>query len=467
MKPVAEDFHAAADQALANVRLQRSLETATSRFSIQRLAAATERADWENLRRTGRAIRWEAVEHLDRYLQQLEAKIVEQGGVVHWARDGAEACAIVSQIAQRRGVRLAVKSKSMATEEINLNHALEEIGVEPIETDLGEYIIQLAGETPSHLLAPAIHRSKEEIARLFVEKLGVPYTEDVAELTQTARRTLRKRFLTATMGISGANFGVAETGTLVVVENEGNARLTTSAPAVHVAIMGIEKVIPKLQDLETLLTLLPRSATGQRMSSYVSLLNGKRRPGETDGPEEFHLVLLDNGRSGILADPETRESLICIRCAACLAACPVYRRAGGHAYGWVYQGPIGAVITPQLLGPAQAAPLPFASSLCGACRDACPVKIDLPRMLLHLREKVVEEVQQPQSVWTTIGVRLAAWIMASPTRFALAGRAAYHGQRFAEALGIARLLPGPMAAWARQRAVPHLAATPLRKRRPR
>ncbi len=462
MEPRSDRFHETARAALAEPRLQAALAGATGRFEAARLAAREERGDWESLRDRARAVRWQAIEQLDRHLERLEDRVRANGGQVYWAEDAAAACRYITDLARRRGVTLAVKSKSMATEEIGLNQALEAAGVIPVETDLGEFIIQLARETPSHFLAPAIHWTRDRVGDLFHRELGEPRSDDPELLTRQARRALRQRFLSAGMGITGANFAVAETGTLVIVENEGNARLTTSLPRLHVAVMGIEKVIPTFADLDPLLTLLPRSATGQRMSSYVSLLQGPRRPGEPDGPDEFHLVLLDNGRTRILADPEARESLLCIRCAACLAVCPVYRRAGGHAYGWVYQGPIGAVLTPQLIGARRAAALPFASSLCGACRDACPVKIDIPRLLVHLRAQVAERIGRPAHPIAAAGVRLAARIMASPTTFRLAGRAAYWAQRL---LGpTLTALPGPARAWARDRALPRFAARPLRDR---
>lgn len=462
MEPRSDRFHETARAALAEPRLQAALAGATERFAAARLAAREERPDWEALRDRARAVRWRAIEQLDRHLERLEERVQANGGQVYWAEDAGAACRYITDLARRRGVTLAVKSKSMATEEIGLNQALEAAGVRPVETDLGEFIVQLAGETPSHFLAPAIHWTRDSVGELFHRALNQPITDNPEALTRQARQALRERFLAAGMGITGANFAVAETGTLVILENEGNVRLTTSLPPVHVAVMGIEKVVPRFADLEPLLSLLPRSATGQRLSSYVSLLQGARRPGEPDGPEEFHLVLLDNGRSRILADPDGRESLLCIRCAACLAVCPVYRRAGGHAYGWVYQGPIGAVLTPQLIGPDRAAALPFASSLCGACRDACPVKIDIPRLLVHLRAQVTERVRRPGHPVAALGVRIAARIMASPTAFRLAGRAAYWAQRL---LGpIVATLPGPARAWARDRSLPRFAARPLRDR---
>src|SRR5262249_8431913 len=292
---------------------------------------------------------------------------------------------------QERNATRVVKSKSMATEEIHLNTALEGAGISTVETDLGEWIIQLARETPSHIVVPAIHKSKRQIADLFVAKLGIEPTDDVGKLTSAARRILRQRFAEADAGISGVNFGVAETGSVLILENEGNIRLTTGLPKLHIAVMGIEKVIPRFADLDVFLKLLPRSGTGQRLTAYQSLITGtKISPGD-EGPDEVHIVLMDNGRSRMLGHPVTRQSLACIRCGACLNACPVYQQVGGHAYGSVYPGPIGAVITPQLIGIGKASQLPYASSLCGACREVCPVKIDIPELLLHLRAEVVEE----------------------------------------------------------------------------
>jgi L-lactate dehydrogenase complex protein LldF len=285
---------------------------------------------------------------------------------------------------------MVVKAKSMAGEEIHLNEALEDAGIEPVETDLGEWIIQLAGETPSHIVVPAIHKTKKQIADLFVEKVGIEKTENVDVLTQTARKVLRDKFAQAEVGISGVNFGVAETGTILILENEGNIRMTTSLTKTHIAIMGIEKVIPRFSDLDVFLKLLPRSGTGQRLTAYQSLITGLRKNSAQPGPDELHIVMLDNGRSRMLAHPVTRQSLACIRCGACLNACPVYQQIGGHAYGSVYPGPIGAVITPQLFGLAKAKQLPYASSLCGACRDVCPVKIDIPELLLHLRSEIAD-----------------------------------------------------------------------------
>lgn len=328
--------------------------------------------------------------HLDRYLEQAEARLVALGASVHWAADAADARDILDRILRRHGVRTVVKGKSMLGEELGLNAHLAHRGVEPLETDLGEYIIQLLHEPPSHIIGPAIHRSLDEIRALFARELGTPPDAEPAVLAAAARRRLRQAFLTADMGITGANFAVAETGTLALIENEGNIRLSTSAPPVHVAFVGIEKLLPRWSDLAAFLQLTARAATGQPIGTYVSLLHGPRRSGEPDGPEELHVVFVDNGRSRVLADPEVWEALRCVRCGACLNTCPVYRQTGGHPYGWVYSGPIGAVLAPAMLGLEEALPLPFASSLCGACGDACPVRIPLPELLLTWRHRAVE-----------------------------------------------------------------------------
>jgi L-lactate dehydrogenase complex protein LldF len=399
-------------------------------------------------------IKDETLRRLDHYLEEFAASAERAGARVHWARDAAEACAIVSRIALDAGARTAVKSKSMATEEIHLNAALAEHGIDVVETDLGEYIIQLAGETPSHIVAPVIHKTKEQVAALFREKLAIETSTDIAALAAVARRVLRRRFAEADLGVSGVNFGVAETGTIVIVENEGNARLTTTLPRTHVALMGIEKVIPRLADLDVFLQLLPRSATGQMLSAYKSFITGTKRSPEGEGPEALHIVLLDNGRSRMLARPVTRQSLACIRCGACLNACPVYQQVGGHAYGSVYAGPIGAVITPQLFGLAKAAQLPYASSLCGACRDVCPVKIDIPALLLHLRAEVVARHVAQHAAGERLVFRAYAAMMRRPRLFEWTTRLGRGVQRLLRIRGpvraqrgIAARLAPPLGAW--------------------
>ncbi|HSK62478.1 MAG TPA: LutB/LldF family L-lactate oxidation iron-sulfur protein, partial [Pyrinomonadaceae bacterium] len=383
-----ETFRENVRAALADVQLRGALKNATSLFGERRKEAAASLANWEDLRTQARAIKDEALLHLDQYLEEFVRNAESRGAQIHWARDAAEANAIITTLAIERQARIVVKSKSMTTEETHLNPALEAAGLQVVETDLGEYIIQLAEETPSHIIAPAIHKTRRQVSELFTAELGMPPTDDVAQLTSTARATLRDRFAAADVGISGVNFAVAETGTIVIVENEGNIRLTTSLPRIHIAVMGIEKVVPRFADLDVFLKLLPRSGTGQSLTTYQSFITGTKHRETDEGPEELHIVLLDNGRSPMLAQPVTRQSLACIRCGACLNACPVYQQIGGHAYGSVYPGPIGAVITPQLMGIEKSSQLPYASSLCGACREVCPVKIDIPQLLLHLRAEI-------------------------------------------------------------------------------
>ncbi|HXF04612.1 MAG TPA: LutB/LldF family L-lactate oxidation iron-sulfur protein [Blastocatellia bacterium] len=468
MKVTCDHFLDNVRAALADETLRRALRRATRNFSEKRQRALSEMPDWHELRQRAQEIKRHTLEHLDRYLEEFAERVVAAGGHVFWAPDGESACRYVVELARRHGVTLAVKGKSMLTEEISLNDALERAGITPVETDLGEYIVQLAHEPPSHIIAPAIHKSKEQVAELFRNALGTTVSDDIEELTRTARRTLREKFHRAGLGISGVNFAVAETGTIVLVENEGNIRLSTSLPEVHVALMGIEKVIPRWDDLAVFLRLLPRSATGQKMSAYVSLLTGPRRPDEPDGPDELHVVIVDNGRSAMLADPDLRQALACIHCGACLNVCPVYRTIGGHAYGWVYSGPIGAILTPQLVGLRQAGQLPFASSLCGACRDACPVGIDFPRLLLALRHRAIEGTpdQRPRPAWRErVGMALWAFVMMSERRYRLAATLARWAQKLFVADGRIRRLPlYPFSEWTKDRDLPPLAPQPFRKR---
>ena len=421
-----ETFRENARAALADTHLRGALKNATSLFGERRREAAASLPNWEDLRNQARAIKDEALLHLDRYLEEFVRNAEACGAKVHWARDADEANAIICRLAIERQARIVVKSKSMTTEETHLNNALEAAGIQVVETDLGEYIIQLAEETPSHIIAPAIHKTRRQVSELFTSELGTPPTDDIAQLTRTARATLRDRFAAADVGVSGVNFGVAETGTIVIIENEGNIRLTTSLPRMHIAVMGIEKVVPRFADLDVFLKLLPRSATGQRSSTYQSFITGVKRESTDEGPEQLHIVLLDNGRSRMLAHPVTRQSLACIRCGACLNACPVYQRIGGHAYGSVYQGPIGAVITPQLMGIEKTSQLPYASSLCGACREVCPVKIDIPRLLLHLRSEIAP---RKGSMTERVAFKMWARIMMSPTLYKLSSVAGRIVQR--------------------------------------
>jgi L-lactate dehydrogenase complex protein LldF len=428
-EPARIDFLAGARLALGNEERRAATAHALATFRAKRAAIVAQLPEWEAWREEARTVKAHTLAHLDTYLDRLDRSVRGAGGQVHWAGDGAEACAIILELARRSGVRRVAKSKSSTTSEIGLNPALEAAGIEVTETDLGEFIVQLSGEEPSHFVVPAIHLGTPQVADLLAQRLGIVRVEDPERLTRAAREHLRETFLTAEMGISGVNFAVAETGTLVVFENEGNARMVTSLPRVHLAVMGMEKVVPRLTDLAVMLRVLPLSAVGTRMAEYVSLLTGPRRRGEADGPDELHLIILDNGRSRILADPETREALQCIRCGACLNVCPVYERAGGHAYGSIYSGPIGAVLAPLFRGVDAAGELPFASTLCGACAEVCPVKIDIPRLLLTMRQRTVQHraggrptPRHPVGVLERLAVRAFAFAATSPRRWRWGGR---------------------------------------------
>jgi L-lactate dehydrogenase complex protein LldF len=402
-------------------------------------------ADWEAARSRAAAVKWEVLEHLDRYLGQFEAAIAARGGHVHWAESAGDARAIVLGLAREHGVRKVVKAKSMVTEEIRLNAALADACISSVETDLGEFVCQLRGEPPYHLLTPAMHLSRTDFAREFHEKLGAPFTEDPAELTQIARRRLRAEFLDADMGITGANFAVADPGLIALTENEGNIRLCFSLPRVHVALVGLEKLVPRLEDLALFWPLLAAAGTGQAITAYSSLVAGPRAPGEPDGPESFHVVLLDNGRTRLLADAEQRGALRCIRCGACLNSCPIYESVGGHAYATTYQGPIGSVVTPHLRGPAGWSHLSYASSLCGACTSVCPVRVDLHHHLLQNRRNAVGLRLDPW--YQRLGFRAWRWAVADARRFAVAGALA----RFALRMGAGRLAA---RAWTAARDLP-------------
>src|SRR5712692_9443776 len=377
---------------LADSKLQLAIYTATGRLIEKRRKAVAPDVcpDYQELRTHAHAIKRHTLDNLDHYLEMFERNVIAHGGKVIFCKEAADVADFVLGLAKERGAHLIVKSKSMTTEEVDLNERLEHHHLESVETDLGEYIIQLAHERPYHIVAPALHKTREQVADLLTDKLGVARETVIEKQTMIARAVLREKFLAADIGISGANFLVADSGAVVVVENEGNARLTTSAPKIHIAVAGIEKLIPRAQDLAVFLDLLGRSATGQPLTVYTSFLCGPKREGEIDGPEEFYVILLDNGRTKVLADREKRESLYCIRCGACLNHCPVYRKIGGHNYPWIYSGPIGAIITPQFHGVSKDPWLPFASSLCGACAEVCPVKIDIPKVLLALRAEVTE-----------------------------------------------------------------------------
>ncbi len=383
------DFFESSRAAAADRELRRKLESASARHLEHLAEAKADFPAYEHERDAARRIKDDALARLDELLVELTQKLEARGCRVFFAATAAEARDYIVDVASRAGARRAVKGKSMTTEEIGLNRALEAAGIRTVETDLGEYIVQLRGEPPSHIITPAIHLSKEDIGRLFAEKFQIPYTAEPEALTAEARKRLREIFLSADVGITGVNFAIAETGTLVLVENEGNGRLASTLPPTFIAVMGIEKVIPRLADLPHFLEILARAGTGQKITTYTNFIHGPRAPGEVDGPREVHVVILDGGRSAMLADPVQREALCCIRCGACLNVCPVYRHIGGHAYHSTYPGPIGSIVSPGLFGSA-AGHLPFASTLCGACREVCPVKIDIPRILLHLRWKESE-----------------------------------------------------------------------------
>jgi L-lactate dehydrogenase complex protein LldF len=418
-------FPAAARVALRDAQLRRNVGKAVTTIRAKRAEAVDELPDWEALRDAGAAIKARAMVTLPEQLERLEASVVSRGGVVHWARDGAEANAIVARVARSHGTREVIKVKSLTTDEIKLNEALAAEGISAVETDLAELIVQLAGDRQSHILVPAIHLNRGEIRRLFERTIADGELSDEASaLTNAARRHLREKFLSVPVAVSGANFGVAETGTVAVVESEGNGRMCTTLPRALVTVMGIEKVLPAWRDLEVMLQLLPRSSTAERMNPYTSLWSGVRRG---DGPEEFHLVLLDGGRSDVLADEVGRQALHCIRCSACLNVCPVYSRVGGQAYESVYPGPIGAVLTPQLFGLDKHPTLPWASSLCGACYDACPVKIDIPSLLVHLRGRVIRE-QKSRLSPDALAMRALAAAFGSRERYERAQRLAGLGR---------------------------------------
>src|SRR5690349_2860950 len=411
---------------LADANLQLAIYTATGRLKDKRIEAVADELlpDYQELRTHANAIKKHTIENLDFYLEEFERNVEAHGGKVVYCKDGTEVADFVLGLAKERTARLIVKSKSMTTEEVDLNERLEHHGLESVETDLGEYILQLAHQKPYHIVAPALHMTRYDVADIFEKHLpNYPREVVVEKQTAIARAVLREKFLEADIGISGANFLVADSGAVVIIENEGNARLTTTAPKIHIAVAGIEKVIPRAQDVATFLKLLARSATGQLLSVYASFLSGPRRPDEVDGPEEFYVVLLDNGRTKLLPDRGKRQSLYCIRCGACLNTCPVYRKIGGHSFPWVYSGPIGAIITPQFMGVQHEPGLPFASSLCGACGEVCPVKIDIPKVLLELRSDVKKaEAREKQNRWEKLAFRAFAWLMTRPRLYEFAGR---------------------------------------------
>ncbi|HLL68610.1 MAG TPA: LutB/LldF family L-lactate oxidation iron-sulfur protein [Micromonosporaceae bacterium] len=451
-----QSFPTAARAALADTQLRRNIGKATATIRGKRAAVVGEVPDWEELRLAGEAIKAATMADLDTHLERLEREVTARGGTVHWARDANEANRIITELVRATGADEVVKVKSMVTQEIGLNDALATAGIAAYETDLAELIVQLGHDEPSHILVPAIHRNRAEIREIFLREMaGVDpdLTDEPRALAMAARAYLRRKFLTARVGISGANFAVAESGTLLVVESEGNGRMCLTLPETLITVMGIEKLVPTWRDLEVFLQLLPRSSTGERMNPYTSAWTGVT-PG--DGPQEFHLVLLDNGRTAVLADEVGRSALHCIRCSACLNVCPVYERTGGHAYGSVYPGPIGAVLTPQLTGVEDNPSLPYASSLCGACFDACPVRIDIPAILVHLRARHVEERRDTHTLPSAEAVAMAAasWVMSSPARFGAAEKASRAGRLLGRKRGRITTLPPPFSGWTSSRDAP-------------
>ncbi|MEO8091430.1 MAG: LutB/LldF family L-lactate oxidation iron-sulfur protein [bacterium] len=455
-------FPQRAASALADEQLRRNLGNATATITQRRAEAVAELPDWSQLRAAGAAIKDQTLNELDQELLRFEANAEAAGAKVHWARDGDEACRIVAELMHARKAKSAIKVKSLTTDEIGLNNALQEAGIEAVETDLAELIVQLGNDSQSHILVPAIHRNRSQIRELFVRSFAGPeLTDDPADLAEAARLFLRKRFLEAGVGISGANFGIAETGSVCVVESEGNGRMCTTLPELLITVMGIEKLIPSWRDLEVFMQLLPRSATGERMSPYTTVWTGVHAD---DGPKEFHIVLLDNGRTDVLANEVGRQALRCIRCSACLNVCPVYSRTGGHAYGSIYPGPIGAILVPQLSRLETGRSLPFASTLCGACEDVCPVKIEIPRILVELRAEVVryerEHGQQRAERGAMRGIKV---VFAGRRRYEAGQRAGRIAGRLFSRRGKIDRAPGPLRAWTASRSMKPVAAETFRR----
>jgi L-lactate dehydrogenase complex protein LldF len=447
------DFPEAAKELLQDSQTRSNVRHATNVIQAKRNAVVGELPDWEELRDAGAAVRAHSLAHLDYYLEQFEHECTKAGGQVHWAHDGAEANQIILSLIQRHGAREVLKVKTMTSEEIGLNQHLEANGIRAHETDLAELIIQLGKDRPSHFVVPALHKNRMQVREIFQREMNLPdLGERPEDLASAARSYLREKYLRIKVAVSGANFLIAENGAVCIVESEGNGRMCLTLPDVLISVVGIEKVLPRFQDLEIFLQTLPRSATGERMNPYNSIWTGVY---EGDGPKEFHVVLLDNRRSPILGDEESRQTLQCIRCAACLNVCPVYHQTGGHAYESVYAGPIGAILTPQLNSMAEGRSLPYASSLCGACYEVCPVKINIPEVLIHLRGKIVEEDQKTLSgrfgMWN-VGMETAAFLFASASRLSLAQKLGRIGQKLFESKdGVIKHLPGMLSGWTQTR----------------
>ena len=453
-------FKQTASAKLNDAVLQRAMKNAKGKFVDGRAASVATIDNWEAIRTHAAALRDQVINNLDAYLIEFEQKAIARGAVVHWAETADEANAIIVNIAQDNQVKTITKSKSMVSEEVALNDALEAVGIAVLETDLGEYILQLANEPPSHIVAPAVHKSKEQVAQLFVDHHHRPRLNDIAAMTREAREVLRERFLSADMGISGANFVIAETGTTLTVTNEGNADMVTTIPRIHCVITGIEKVIPTLEDFATLIRLLPRSAIGQSITNYLTLTTGVKKPDEQEGPEQMHIVLVDAGRTKLVGS-ELREMLRCIRCGACMNHCPVYQNVGGHAYGWVYPGPMGSVLTPVYQGIENAGDLPNASTFCGECQVVCPVKIPLPDLMRKLREQQFEQKLRP--LGERFGIAVWSFFVSRPALYALA---TLIGARVASWLGgrekMIRKLPG-LDGWTSGRDLPAPAGKTFRE----
>ncbi len=447
-------FEKTAPENVQNSQLRRNLGKVTGAIRVKRARVVDEMPDWEALRDAGYALKTKVLRNLDTYLLELETSVTRVGGKVHWAQSAQEANQIVTDLVKSHGATEVIKVKSMTTEETRLNDALAASGIKAIETDLAELIIKLANEESSHILVPAIHKNRSEIRELFIRTLGEPdLTDEPANLAGAARRYLRKKFLTVPVGISGANFAVAETGTIAVVESEGNGRMCTTLPKVLITMMGIEKIIPTWQDFEVFMQTLPRSSTAERMNPYNSFWTGVH---EGDGPQEFHLVLVDNGRTEVLKDEIGRQTLNCIRCSACLNVCPVYERTGGHAYHSVYPGPIGAILTPQLIGIENASSLPYASSLCGACYEVCPVKINIPEVLVHLRGRAIKYKKDHGTLKDKLspehlGMQAVAKVFANQSRYESAQKLARMGQGVLAKEGYISSLPGYLSGWTAMR----------------
>jgi L-lactate dehydrogenase complex protein LldF len=439
--------------ALADEFLRKAVAYTTEKLKSGKLKAMEDLGDWEAWREQGKAIRTHTVSNIDYYLTQFSDNLSKAGGHVHFCTTGQEAVQVFMRIAETKRAKLVAKGKSMVSEEIHLNHHLEDAGIEAIETDLGEYIIQLAKETPSHLIIPAIHKNKQQIAELFTAESGEHFEPDTRILADYAKKKLRNYFLEADIGLTGCNFAIAESGSITLVSNEGNARMVSTLPKTHVVIMGMERLVPTFADVEVMLNLLARSATGQKLTTYTSFITGPKQQGDLDGPEELHVIVLDNGRSSQLGDPIFQDVLNCIRCAACLNVCPVYRHVGGHAYGTVYSGPIGAVLSPLLLQDMkEAGQLAYASSLCGACYEACPVKIPLHDMLVHLRHRKVKMKMTP--MLERIAFKSFELGFGNITVYKIATKTAYYLQKPFVKNGNIQKGPGPLAGWTQSRFFP-------------